>query len=73
MPPGHSGVHFQKKGGPARNRVVFINSERRHKNKGGLSENANVADLAFFFLSHRSRQYRGKETPSKDFPLMKTA
>ena len=72
MPLVEAACIFKKRGSCQKSSSIHQLGKKAQEERG-LPENANVADLAFFFLSYRSRQYRGKETPSKDFPLMKTA
>lgn len=48
-------------GGPARNRVVFINSRRGHGEKGALPGSRGAADLALYLQVARGRQTRGSE------------
>lgn len=48
-------------GGPARNRVVFINSRRECGKKGPLLESRGADDLALCLQVARGRQTRGSE------------
>lgn len=52
------GVQFQGRG-PARNRVVFINSGSGCRKKGPLPESRGAADLALCLQAVRSRQVQG--------------
>lgn len=61
MPLVAAACIFKKKGGSCQKSSSFHQLGKKAQEERGLSENANVADLAFFFLSHRSRQYRGEK------------
>lgn len=50
-----------KKGGSCQKSSSFHQLGKKAQEERELSENANVADLAFSFLPHRSRQYRGEK------------
>ena len=65
------GVSFFERG-PARNRVVFINSGRGRGKKGALAESRGAADLALFLRSFSAAKCEGRELPPKDALLMKT-
>ena len=74
MPPGRSGVHFQKKGGgPARNRAVFINLGGECAKEGVRACEPDFADLALCFTFPVSVSLEGQMTPFRRLPLMKTA
>ena len=60
------------RGGPARNRVVFINSRRERGKKGLPSESCGAYDLALCLRSFAVAKYEGREAPSEGPPLMKT-
>ena len=68
------------RGGHARNRVVFINSEREHGKRGPPPESLGITDLALCLRVARGRQMRGPggswralRGPSRSLPLMKTS
>lgn len=71
-----AGASFIRGGGPARNRVVFINTGRGRREKGAPPESCYAADLALCLQDVRGRQVRGSggalREPSKGLSLMKT-
>lgn len=60
-------------GGPARNRVVFINSRRERGKKGLPSESCGADDLALCLQLFTAAKCEGREAPSEGLPLMKTS
>ena len=65
------GVIFR--GGPARNRLVFINSRRERGKKGLPSESCGADDLALCLQLFTAAKCEGREAPSEGLPLMKTS
>ena len=57
------------KGGPARNRAVFINSGRIREEKESPPNHKNAANLAFFLCLLRDRQLRGRENTLRGTPV----
>ena len=60
------------KGGPARNRVVFIISGRRGLGEGEVHREACLADLAVCFCAACTRLPQGRITPCERLSVMKT-
>ena len=76
-PPGKCCVRSKlgrafSKGGPARNRVVFIISGRRGLGEGEVHREACLADLAVCFCAACTRLPQGRITPCERLSVMKT-
>ena len=61
------------KGGPARNRAVFIISGRRGLGEGEVHREACLADLALCFCAACPRLPQGRITPCERLSVMKTS